>query len=173
MSQQQLIELNSSEALTEFSKFNMDLNKLTTESIEINRLVAHVNASIAMINQRTRILKKKGDCLRPYALKYYGISYPQIELEKIIFNPEMQHDESFYRYIPTSVPSLQLVGNDPNIPSSIATQQDSPLSKNGRNFSKTTPVLRTNGMKRNNSEEDEEDLLYLTQEKNLVKNPKM
>lgn len=116
MNEENLIELNNSDALSEFSKFNVDLNKLTTESIEINRLISITNTNILMINQRTRILNKKGECLRPYALKNYGIQYPKIELEKINLNPEFHKDDSFYRYVPTATPLYNLLVSIQTLP---------------------------------------------------------
>lgn len=109
MSQENQIELNTPETISEFSKFNVDLNKLTTESIEINRLISITNSNIVMIQQRTMVLKKKGECLRPFALKNYGINFPQIELEKINLNPDLQQDDSHYRYVQSANPPLQLV----------------------------------------------------------------
>ncbi|CAF1032286.1 unnamed protein product [Brachionus calyciflorus] len=180
MSFDNVIELKTSEAIAEFSKFNADLNKLTTESIEVNRLISITNSNIVMIQQRTRILNKKGECLRPYALKNYGINYPKIELEKINLNPEFLSDESFYRYSPSVNPPLQLIGQDPNITSSVTQSNSqtlpppSPLAQTNPRFKNNSPSNRTSvtSIKRVNYEEDEEDNLYFSQEKSLIKNPR-
>ena len=137
-----------------------------------------------MINQRTRILNKKGECLRPYALKNYGIQYPKIELEKINLNPEFNKDDSFYRYVPTANPPLQLIGIDPNITNSstqpiqipLATQNNSqPSPSSVRNqkliYSSPSPLTSVNQIKRNLNE-DEDENLYFSQEKIIMKNPR-
>ncbi|CAF1045145.1 unnamed protein product [Brachionus calyciflorus] len=109
--------------------------------------------------------------------KNYGINYPKIELEKINLNQEFLTDDSFYSYSPSANPSLQLIGNDPNIASTSIQQnninqtQPSPLThKNIRSkLANDSPSNRIiTGIKRANSEE--EDNLYFSQEKNLIKN---
>ncbi|RNA16633.1 hypothetical protein BpHYR1_047811, partial [Brachionus plicatilis] len=163
------IELNNPESITEFSKFQIDLNKLATEAIEKNRLISVTNANIVMIQQRTRTLNKKGECLRPYALKNYGINFPHLELEKINIDPDLQQDVTFYRYTPTANPSLQAIGNESNvqlIPSSLI-QSKNRYSK----FTNNSPDFNSNKqeIKRLNSEEGEEETLFFSQEKSLTK----
>lgn len=195
MSQQNhLIQLNTSEAISEFNKFTVDLNKLSTESIEINRLIALTNNNIQMIQQRTRVLKKKGDCLRPYALNNYGLNYPIIELDKIKLEADFIQDDSYYSYLPNASPPLKLIGTDPNLPhqsqpsnqpsttsqplsstnqSSNHHSHASPLNNTNRNShftSQNTPVNRA--QKRINSPDDDDDELLCSQEKVFSKNLK-
>ncbi|CAF1088939.1 unnamed protein product [Brachionus calyciflorus] len=86
-----------------------------------------------MINQRTKILNKKGECLRPYARKNYGIQYPKIELDKINLTPEILQDDSFYEYVPTSNQPLQLISSDHNIVNQSTPSSLIPLVTNNNN----------------------------------------
>ncbi|CAF0995806.1 unnamed protein product [Brachionus calyciflorus] len=149
-----------------------------------------------MIQQRTRVLKKTGDCLRQFALKSYGINFPLIEFEKINLSLELQPDDTHYRYVSSVNPALQLLSNDSNqiinqsqdtISQSQSSISQSPLpqlqTKQNQFASYTpsprifflfcppSPRMKTTGTKRS-SDEDDEERLYFSQEKTLNKFPK-
>ncbi|RNA33788.1 ATP-dependent DNA helicase PIF1 [Brachionus plicatilis] len=147
-----------------------------------------------MIQQRTRVLKKKGDCLRPYALNNCGLNYQIIELDKIKLEADFIQDDSYYSYLPNASPSLKLIGTYPNLPHqsqpsnqpSTTSQPPSSTNQSSNNHSHASPLNNTNrnsnfasqntpvnrAQKRINSPMDDDDELLCSQEKVFSQNLK-